>query len=315
MPVEYAASAADLARMRAIIVRCVARDVRMTYVDGWERRGRSVGEYTPIGCIDHDDASTKAAGKYGSLGYIATGSDIAPLANAQNPRCGPSDPEICVVASGRANSAGLGGPWRGIPKDSGNRFFIALEAANDDRGEPYSPASIYAKSVFFASALEVLGNDTSYMLCLHKVWAPTRKVDPYPYALTWMAAQVDKVLTGKVVDDVTPDECRTVVREELAALYKTLQAAAVNERDDIARVLLDTQVKVPATVSGGEPSYASVRDIIASDLAEDRRTKVAVAAVLTAVDDLRAKVESLTAVTPLEPLEAGPLRGTWEVTP
>jgi hypothetical protein len=154
------ATTADVRRMHAIIARVRKRDVEVRLVDGWEDRGRPM-TFDPRHIVDHHDASTTKAGEWGSLGVITLGRPgiPGPLSQFQIARC-LKVPQLAVVAAGRANHAGVGGPLTvdgiKIPRDSANRYAYGAEKANNGLGEPYTEAADYATDVLFASVLEVL---------------------------------------------------------------------------------------------------------------------------------------------------------------
>lgn len=151
------ATTADVRRMHAIYKRLRAADVKVVLVPGWDERGRPQS-FQPLAVVDHHDASTRKAGEWGALGIITHGRAgiPAPLSQFQGARCLDGIPKVAIVAAGRANHAGFGGPWRGIPRDSGNRYAYGVEWANDGRGEPYTDAAVYAKNHLFAAVLEVV---------------------------------------------------------------------------------------------------------------------------------------------------------------
>ena len=158
------ASDADARRMRAII-DTARRDygIAVTEVPGWETLGATWSR-TPAGIVDHHDASSRKAGEWGALGVIRYGRAgiPAPLAQFQIARCLDGVPKFAVVAAGRANHAGLGGPYRfpdglTIPADVGNAWLYGAEAAHDGLGEPYTAAAHYTHDALFRSVLEVCG--------------------------------------------------------------------------------------------------------------------------------------------------------------
>lgn len=157
------ATTADVKRMRAIITRIRARDVHVVLVGGWEDRGRPMA-FDPRTVFDHHDASSRKAGEWGTLGVITVGRPAegipGPLSQLQIARC-LVRPQVAVVAAGRCNGGGTGGPYRAggfvIPRDSANRYAIHVEKANNGLGEPHTAAADYTADVVFASVLEVVG--------------------------------------------------------------------------------------------------------------------------------------------------------------
>jgi N-acetylmuramoyl-L-alanine amidase len=227
------ASAADVARMRAVMAYLRAHDVRVIEVAGWQLRGTGEG-FAPRMFVCHWDASTRKAGEWGALGIVASGRGgdnpvPGPLSQTQVARCLDGVPKVAIVAAGRANHAGRGGPYRlpsgvVIPKDSANRYAYGTEHANDGVGEPVTPASLYAYSVLAAAYRSVLGVPTALpagCVIAHFEWTP-RKQDPKTY--------IDAIRTGSSraliteappepeEDDMpTPDEYATAVVAKLTS--------------------------------------------------------------------------------------------------
>jgi hypothetical protein len=144
-----APTSSDVARMRRIITRIRNAGIRVVEVDGWQHRGRPQA-FAPRGVLEHYDASTIKSGNWGALGIIVSGRTgiPGPLAQFQVAR----DGTWAVVAGGRANHAGAGGPWNGIPRDSGNRYLYGVEVAGT-RGETYKPALHRSLDVGLAAIL------------------------------------------------------------------------------------------------------------------------------------------------------------------
>lgn len=158
------ASDADVRRMRAIVDHA-ARHFGIVWrlLPGWETLGATWSR-TPAGLVVHHDASSRKAGEWGALGIIRYGRAgiPAPLAQLQAARCLDGVPKAAVVAAGRANHAGAGGPYRfpdglTIPRDAANAWLYGMEAANDGIGEPYAPAAHYTRDALARSILEVCG--------------------------------------------------------------------------------------------------------------------------------------------------------------
>ncbi|HEY9354626.1 MAG TPA: hypothetical protein VIP28_15295 [Nocardioides sp.] len=152
------ADAGDVRRMQAIIDRC-RRDYQLEVVEfgGWQTLGATWAR-VPVGIVDHHDASSRKSGEWGAIGIIRYGrADIpAPLSQFQGARCLDGVPRIGVVAAGRANHAGLGGPmWGLVPRDDGNAWLYGCEWANDGLGEPFTAAAHYAHDALFRTVLEV----------------------------------------------------------------------------------------------------------------------------------------------------------------
>jgi hypothetical protein len=153
-------------------LRKVGLDVRA--VDGWQGRGRPY-TFDPEGTAFHHTASSKTSGNAPSLGIVVNGrADIpGPLCNLLIGRNGT----VFLIAAGYANHAGYGGPLRGIPKDSGNKFLIGVEVENNGIGENWSRELIRACDLTFAVCLEFVHRRPGRHMG-HKEWAPDRKIDP-----------------------------------------------------------------------------------------------------------------------------------------
>lgn len=194
-------SSADVERIKRIVARIKKydRDVQVTYVSGWQNRGASFGR-VPVGMIDHHDASASSSGTWGALGVVTSGRAGLPGPLSQFFVARGSVPRIAVVAAGRANHAGAGGPKIGVPRDSGNAYLYGTEKANNGTGERYSDASIHATKVLFAAVMDVIGQDASHVIG-HKEWAPARKIDP-TYDMGWMRGLVKQVMRGEVGEDM-----------------------------------------------------------------------------------------------------------------
>lgn len=103
------------------------------------------GAFGPwVGGVTHHDASTPKAGVWGSLGVIIKGRPAegipGPLSQIQIARGDLS--QLTVITAGRGNHAGKGGPIGPVPKDSGNRWLLGWEVANDGLTEKYSSATL-----------------------------------------------------------------------------------------------------------------------------------------------------------------------------
>lgn len=125
--------------------------------------------------VFHHTASNKSGGSAPALGICRDGRPgiPGPLCNVLIGR----DGTVHVMAAGRANHAGRGGPFRNIPRDSGNAFLVGVEVENDGIGEKWSAELLQTADVVFATLLLGLRRRSSWLIG-HKEWAPTRKIDP-----------------------------------------------------------------------------------------------------------------------------------------
>lgn len=148
-------------------------------VPGWRDRGRD-GTFRPFAVFEHHTASAATAGNTPSLGIVTHGRGVpgtvdylpGPLANFVVGRSGL----IVIVAAGRCNHAGEGGPLKGIPKDSGNSYALGIEIENNGVGEEYPPEQKRASAILTAVLLERIEQPARYSIG-HKEWTP-RKIDP-----------------------------------------------------------------------------------------------------------------------------------------
>lgn len=151
--------------MRAIASVLTRLDVRPVWQPGWDSRGNGQ-TFDPRGLVCHWDASSIKSGEWGALGVVVNGRAGAspvpgPLAQFQGARCLDGVPKVAIVAAGRANHAGLGGPYRlpdgvAVPKDSGNRYLYGAEWAWAGPGEDLTPAARHAYSALGYAIREVL---------------------------------------------------------------------------------------------------------------------------------------------------------------
>jgi N-acetyl-anhydromuramyl-L-alanine amidase AmpD len=148
--------------------------ITVRQVKGWKTRGRP-GTFAPQAVMFHHTASSRTGGTAPALNVVTHGrSDLpGPLCQVLVGR----DGTVFLVAGGRANHAGEGGPFRNIPVNSGNSFSIGVEVENDGIGEPWSDELRKRLGVIFAVLLRHIGKDEAALFG-HKEWAPGRKIDP-----------------------------------------------------------------------------------------------------------------------------------------
>jgi LysM repeat protein len=175
--------------------------LRVKEVKGWKTRGRE-GTFDPRGVVFHHTASSPQGGSAPALGVVTKGrSDLpGPLCNVLVAR----DGTVHVIAAGRCNHAGEGGPFRNIPRDSANSFLAGVEVENNGVGERWSKELIETLDVLFATMLLGLRRRAMWLIA-HKEWT-TRKIDP---------------ADGRGGLDM--DERRTLVRRRLRTLARGKQ--------------------------------------------------------------------------------------------
>lgn len=162
--------------------------LRVREVKGWKSRGRP-GSFSPRGAMFHHTASGRSGGNAPGLGVVVNGRPgiNGPLCNILVAR----DGTVHLVAAGRANHAGKGGPLHGIPEDSGNAHLIGVEVENDGVKEPWSKELLQACDVVFATLLLGLRRKSDFLVG-HKEWAPNRKIDPARINMTKYRGRVSK---------------------------------------------------------------------------------------------------------------------------
>src|SRR5437762_7460474 len=168
------------------------RGLKVRAVKGWRTRGRPFS-FDPRGVVFHHTASNRKSGSDPSLAICVQGrSDLpGPLCHLMIGR----DGTVYLVAAGRANHAGLGGPWRNIPQDSANTYTIGVEVENDGVGEPWTDQLLDTCAEVFATLLVGLHRTQSWLIG-HKEWAAGRKIDPNPVEMDPFRRRVRKTLAA-----------------------------------------------------------------------------------------------------------------------
>lgn len=104
---------------------------------GWETRSRSSGGYDSILGIQVHHTASSGSNPAAEMAYMWQNSSTKPIGAIYL----APDGKITVGAAGATNTSGKGGPMptsRGtVPLDAGNRFLIAIEAANRGDGTPW----------------------------------------------------------------------------------------------------------------------------------------------------------------------------------
>lgn len=198
---------------------------------GWETRGSSV--FDPAGHVLHHDV----IGHTETLpGMLITGRpDLAgPLCNFWLPRSGV----VHLVAAGEANHAGSGG-WNGL---SGNASVWGTEMNNLGTPDDLWPdAQLEAAARLCAATGDYSGYPTTND-CLHKEWAPTRKIDPHTISgaafRRYIELQEKEGLTVAQFDQIMAE-----LKDIKKALHDGVPNAAVAkaDRDRLKDVREDTK--------------------------------------------------------------------------
>ena len=220
---------------------------------GWETRSRSSGGFDAVWAIGlHHDAIT--AGRTTDTRCRAAWevAQYRPVGNIVLVR----DGEVVVGAAGATNTQGMGGPYvcsKGtIPTDAGNRYVLAIEAANDGVGEvwPLAQQAAYIKLV--RALCDWLGLDTQRDAIAHFEWTDPgesilsgmkRKIDPAGpsqwavqnavYPGMWNMPQFRDAVTAYTPptpgDDVLKTGKQSRIDSRTAPFHKTLEAGEVRE--------------------------------------------------------------------------------------
>jgi hypothetical protein len=208
------------------------------WYDDWENRARSSGGYDALYAIGvHHTASS--ASPANDMAYMWANAQDRPIGAIYLAR----DGAITVGAAGATNTQGKGGPYtcsRGtIPLDSGNRYMLSVEAANNGTGERWPDAQLDAYLNLCAALCAHYHLDPARDVVAHFEWT-TRKVDPAgpvryaPAASSWnMGAFRDDVTTCTTPPtpleeaDVEVVEIRPTDANAVFLGYRTTQATAV----------------------------------------------------------------------------------------
>ncbi|TDB87297.1 N-acetylmuramoyl-L-alanine amidase, partial [Micromonospora fluostatini] len=186
-------------------------------VDGWRSRGSD--SFTPRGLICHATAGSRSSTDAGEIRVLLTGSTSAPppIAQLYVGRNG----HWHVIASGRCNHALAG--WAGPLKGLGNTNLIGVEAANDNRGEPWPAAQLNAYQRGVAAICRRMGWKAD-RVAGHKEHQPypppagktSTKSDP-TFDMRQFRARVTALLAGEDDDMPTAAEVGKYLMEQ----YKT----------------------------------------------------------------------------------------------
>jgi hypothetical protein len=165
-----------------------AAGCRVVEEDGWKTRGRD-GAFDPEAVMLHHDASP-AGETSGGVDVIRDGRPglEGPLSQLWL----SFDGTWHVVAAGRANHAGEGGPWGRIARDQGNRDSIGIETDHTTDEQWSDPQRSEALRGVHALC-QALGITTRAVIdqtvCAHKEYTD-RKVDPDPMDMDNARAQL-----------------------------------------------------------------------------------------------------------------------------
>jgi hypothetical protein len=159
--------------------QAAARGLVIDKYPGWELRSRTSGGFDGIwGVCLHHSGSPTTQSDANAMSYCWKTAPFPPVGNFFLSRTG----RITIGAAGASNTQGVGGPIqtsRGfVPKDASNRYHVAIEAANNGRGEKWSQAQLDAYLKLVWCLCDVYGFDPTVDVIFHQTWAPDRKADP-----------------------------------------------------------------------------------------------------------------------------------------
>lgn len=167
--------------MRALWLADALRSAGLTVFEmsGWQTRGKELDAIE--GVISHHTASPPTSGLAANLNVVMNGNGVAPgpIAQLLLDRNGT----WYVIASGKANHAGAGGPWGWLPLSppgqlsAANARTIGIEAINSGVGEPWAAEMVISYEIGCAALLKRIGVGVDRLLTHHE-WAPSRKIDP-----------------------------------------------------------------------------------------------------------------------------------------
>jgi len=169
----------------------VLRDAGCVVVEegDWKHHGRD-GSFSPKAIMLHHDASP--------AGETSHGADV--IINGRPGLDGPLsqlwldyDGRWHVIAAGRANHAGEGGPWGVIAADQGNRDSIGIETdhttdekwTDAQRSEGLRGVHALAQKLGITTTAEI-----DRAITAHKEYAAGRKIDPDPMDMDKARAQL-----------------------------------------------------------------------------------------------------------------------------
>jgi len=152
------------------------------YDNNWKTRSRSSGGYEDVRGIGiHHDASSTGSSEQSACDWGWKNSSDKPIGAIRIGRSG----HITIGAAGATNTMGKGGPLnvsRGtIPKDQGNLYMVAIEAANNGIGEAWGTPMLDAYLLMVWTLCDRLGlkhSDVYGHAGYCQPSCPGRKIDP-----------------------------------------------------------------------------------------------------------------------------------------
>lgn len=183
---------------------CRRAGLKVHEVPGWRTRGSST--FSPKVVICHHTAGP-ARGDMPSLNVLINGRSglPGPLCQVGLSRSGT----VYVVAAGRANHAGTGS-WRGV---SGNTSALGIEAESTGRGD-WTDEQRRVYPILAGVLAKGAGIRSAEMICAHREWAPSRKIDPTGIHMPDLRARAAKWMSGDHQQPATPSTPISVLQED-----------------------------------------------------------------------------------------------------
>lgn len=217
--------------MRLLWLPAVLRGAGLTtyLVSGWEGRGGD--DFDPRGIICHATAGSATSTDAGEISVLLHGSTSAPppIAQLYLGRNG----HWHVVASGRCNHAltGWGGPLEG----HGNRRLIGVEAANDNRGQPWPAVQVDAYQRGVAAICARMGWTAADNVAAHREHQPGAKTDPHGIDMAAFRTRVTALLAGGD-DDVSAEDVLNYTYDDGSTLKNNVHFAYMWSRQLLAEL-------------------------------------------------------------------------------
>lgn len=239
-------------------------------VGGWRTRGSST--FDPRGLICHATAGSRTSTDAGEIRVLLTGSSSAPppIAQLYLGRNG----HWHVIAAGRCNHARVG--WAGPLKGLGNTNLIGVEAANDNRGEPWPAVQLDSYQRGVAAICRHMGWTASRVAGHkeHQPWPPppgqtSTKSDPHGIDMRAFRSRVTALLEGE--DDTMSEKAE----EQIAEIHAWMKSTGMADSHRLLALLEGRPVadyQLP-----GEKTRRSEANQLAAQLAAVRAELVALA--------------------------------------
>jgi len=197
---------------------CLNAGLTVVEITGWRTRGVEFAEQPNTILCHHTATPASAKGDLPTKKILISGRPDLP-----GPLCQVGlgrDGTVYLIASGKAQHAGKGA-WNATTSSART---IGVEGEHPGTGA--WPAQQYKAYILLCAVLARGLGVGAERVCGHKEWATPagRKTDPnfnMDTFRTGVTSALDRLTTPEE-DDMTADECRTVVREELAKAVKTL---------------------------------------------------------------------------------------------